>query len=273
MRTLLTVVVAGSAALYTLAAIAHLSYMVRREFDMLAKMSTRAAWLVHSLGLVILVIHTGQAPFYTLFDFAYFFTWIMMSNYIALEFLRGGQAAGAFLVPTIALVQVACMGLPKSMPEEMVQEFPASLVGWHIGVIMLGYTFFVASFIAGALYLLQERNLRAKRWGSFYHRVPPLETLDIWGGRFVSIGFPLMTIGMVVGLVFAHVTWAHFWQADPKVIFTVFVWLVYGGYLLMRKVWGWGGRKAAWWSVAGVAGLLINYFVMNLLSRLHRFGV
>ncbi|HLN62123.1 MAG TPA: cytochrome c biogenesis protein CcsA [Symbiobacteriaceae bacterium] len=272
MGVLLTLLLAGSAALYTLAAVAHLFYMFRREFDFLAKWSTRLAWLLHTVTLVLLVVHSGRAPVYSLFEFATLFTWTLMSFYIALEYTRDNQAAGSFLLPVVASLQVIGVALPKPSPEHMVAAYPASLIGWHIGVTMLGYGFFFASFVAGALYLLQERNLRRKNFSPLYYRLPSLEVLDIWGGRFVYIGFPLLTFGMAAGLGFAHVQWATFWQADPKVIFTVFVWTVYGAYMLMRKVVGWGGRKAAWWSVAGVAVLLINYFVMNMFSRLHRFG-
>ncbi len=274
MGALLTGVFAASAVLYTLAAVAHLFYMFRRHFDTLARWSSRAAWGTHTVGLLLLIIHAGRAPVYTLFEFSYFLTWFMMTNYVAIEYLRDNQAAGSFLVPVVAVVQILSVGLPKPAPEHVVlEEFPASLIGWHVGVTMLGYAFFFASFVAGALYLLQERNLRRKRWGPLYYRLPSLETLDIWGGRFVYIGFPLLTMGMVAGLAFAHVTWETFWQSDPKVIFTAFVWLVYGAYLVLRAGWGWGGRKASWWAVAGAAILLINYFVVNMLSRTHRFGV
>ncbi len=263
----------ATAAFYTLAATAHIFYMFRREFDVVALWSTRLAWLIQTIGLVVLVLLVRRVPIYTLFEFSYFFTWVMVTNYIAVEFFRKDQTAGSFLLPVIAAVLVIDVALPKPASEHLLQSYPASLIMWHIGISLMGYAFFTASFVAGALYLLQENNLRRKRWGPLYYRMPSLEVLDIWGGRFVYIGFPLLTLGMASGLFFAHVTWETFWQSDAKVIFTVFVWLVYGGYLLMRKVWGWGGRKAAWWSVAGLAGLLINYFVMNLFSKLHRFGV
>lgn len=266
-------VLAASAALYTLAGVLHLFHMARRHFEFLARWATRAAWVVHSLGLIALVIHTGRAPIHEYFEFGYLFTWVLMTAYIILEVARENQAAGAFLVPAIAVLQVIVVALPKTSDLHPIANYPASLVGWHIGVTMLGYGFFFGSFVAGALYLLQERNLRNKRWGPLYYRMPSLEALDIWSGRFVYVGFPLLTLGMGAGLFFAHVTWSSFWQADPKVLFTVFVWLVYGGYLLMRKLGGWGGRKAAWWSVVGVVGLLINYFVINVLSQTHRFGV
>jgi len=263
----------GSAAFYTLAAIAHVHFMFTRGFGEVARWAVRAAFAVQTVGVVLLVVEIGRAPVHTLFEFAYSFTWFMMAIYIGAEAYARNQVAGAFLVPAIAGGMVATVTLPKPSPEQMVYSFPASLVGWHVGVTMLGYSFLTASFVAGALYLIQERNLRRKKWGPIYYRLPSLEWLDMWGGRLVYVGFSLLTIGMTVGLFFAHVTWGSFWEADVKVIFTVLVWVVYGSYTLVRAVWGWGGRKAAWWAVIGVLGLIVNYFIINLVSGLHRFGV
>lgn len=263
----------GSAAFYTLAAIAHVYYMFMRGFAEVARWAARVAFAVQTAGVALLIAETGRAPVHTLFEFAYFFTWFMMAVYIGAEAYAKNQAAGSFLVPSIAGGLVVTVTLPKPSPEQMLYDFPAALIGWHVGVMMLGYAFLTASFVAGALYLIQERNLRRKKWGPIYYRLPSLEWLDVWSGRMIYVGFSLVTIGMTAGLIFAHVTWSSFWESDPKVIFTVFVWLVYGAYGLMRNVWGWGGRKAAWWAVIGVLGLIVNYFIINLVSELHRFGV
>jgi HemX protein len=270
----LNLLLGGTAALYTLSALTHVLYMFRREFGGLARWSTRIAFLLQTLSLVLVIVQTGRAPVYSLFEFGYAFTWFLMSNYMVIEVWGDNQAAGSFLMPVIAVVQVISVGLPKPGSEHLaVGAFSSSLIGWHVGVIMLGYGFFIASFVLGALYLIQERNLRLKNWSPLYYRLPSLEALDIWSGRFVYIGFPLLTLGIGAGAVFALSTWTSFWAIDLKVLFTCLLWLVYGGYLLMRTAWGWGGRKAAWWSVAGVAALFINYFIINLLSHSHRFGV
>jgi ABC-type transport system involved in cytochrome c biogenesis permease subunit len=273
MAFLVVIATGAAAALYCLSAVAHLSLMFRREYAFLARWSTRIAWLVQSAGLVMLVAEQGRPPVYSLFEASHLLVWLLMTNYVVLEFLRDNQAAGSFLTPVIAAVMVLSLALPKSGVEPHLGEHPTKLIVWHVGVTLLGYAFFIGSFVAGALYLIQDRNLRRKHFGPIYYALPSLESLDIWAGRLVYLGFPLLTLGVGAGLTFAHVTWETFWQLDAKVIFTVFVWLAYGGYLLMRKVWGWGGRRAAWWVVAAGVALLFNYFVINLASNVHRFGV
>jgi len=270
---LVTFAAGGSAVLYTLSAIAHLSLIARREYALLARWSTRIAWVIQSVGLALLVIEQGRPPVYSLFEVSHLLVWALTTPYIVIEFLQDNQAAGSFLTPVIAILLVLSLLLPKSGVEPYLGDQPVKLIVWHVGVTLLGYAAFIGSFVAGALYLIQDRNLRRKSFGPIYYALPSLESLDIWAGRLIYVGFPLLTLGVGAGLIFAHVTWATIWQSDPKVLFTLFVWMVYGAYLLMRKAWGWGGRKAAWWVVAGGVALLVNYFVINSASQLHRFGV
>jgi cytochrome c-type biogenesis protein CcsB len=263
----------ATAAAYTLAAVVHFLYLFRREFEGMAYWTTRIAFAVHTAGLATLILETKRVPVYTLFEAATLFTWILVANYLVIEAVQRSQAAGVFLLPVIAVIEILAVSLPKPGLEALIgSEFPASLIIWHVAVILLGYGFFVASFVASVMYLLLERQLRRKQFHPFFYRLPPLEQLDRWSGRFIYLGFPLLTFGLAAGMLFAHVTW-QFWQADPKVLWTVLIWLLYGSYILMRRLYGWGGRRGAWLSIVGVAALLINYFVVNYLSGLHRFGV
>jgi len=272
--SLLGTLLAATAALYTLSAISHLLCVFRHGYEAVARCATRVSWAAHSTTLVLLLAYTGRMPVYTRFEFAFLFTWFLVGVHVLIEVLRENQTAGPFLLPLIAVLQVAGVAQWGAAHESLgLHHLPGSLVGWHVGVMLLGYGFLAASFVSAGLYLLQERNLRVKRWGPIYYRLPSLESLDLWGGRFVYVGFLLLTIGMAVGIAFAQGLWQQPWRWDPKVVFTVLIWLVYAGYLLMRNLRGWGGRWAAWWSVIGMAGLLINYLVVNALSYMHRYGV
>lgn len=263
----------GAAALYTLSATAHLSLIFRREYAQLARWSTRVAWLVQTVGLALLVAGERRFPVFSLFEVSHLLAWLLMTVYVALEARQGNQAAGSFLTPVIAVVVVLSLGLPKGGVEPFVGDQAARLMVWHVGVTLLGYAFFIGAFVAGALYLIQDRNLRRKAFGPIYYMLPPLESLDLWSARLIQIGFPLLTLGVASGLLIAHITWSTFWQADPKVVFTVVLWSAYGLYPLLRRLWGWGGRRAAWWSVLGGLALLVNHMVINFTSGFHRFGL
>ncbi len=270
----------GTAAAYTVAAVSHILFMYWPDYEKLARWSTRGAWFLHTLALVTVVIVTGRVPIYTLFEVGLATTWLLMTNYMIFEMSLDSQAAGAFLVPTICFLLVCTVALPKPAGDEPhLYDLPASLVFWHVAIAVLGYMFFVAASVAGGMYLLLDWQLRRKAFSPMYYRLPSLEVLDIWGHRFIAVGFPLFTLGLATGYLFAHTAWggagnsAPWWQTDPKVVWTLGTWLVYAGYLIMRRFYGWGGRRAAWWAIVGFAGVLVNYFVMGFFSVLHRFGI
>lgn len=263
----------ATAAAYTMAAVVHVLYMFRRDYEKIAFWATRIALAIHTAGVTLLVWELKRLPVHSLFEAITLFTWVLIVNYVAIEIIQQSQAAGVFLIPVIAVMEILAVALPKPGIETMVDAaFPMSLVVWHVMLILIGYGCFVASFVSSLMYLLLDRQLRRKRFNPIYYRLPPLEQLDRWAGRFIFMGFPLLSVGLLAGAVFAHGNWQA-WYVDPKVVWTVLVWLVYGGYILMRQLYGWGGRRGAWWSVTGVAALLINYFVISYASSLHRFGV
>lgn len=275
MSTLGTFAYGATAAGYTVAALAHVAFIYRQEWGHLARWATRGAALTHTLTLLLLVMQTGRLPIFTLFEAIFAVTWLLVVAYIGSEVVSGSQAAGAFLVPVACFIVVTAMALPKPGPEEPhLSGLPASLVMWHVGVTLLGYGFFVAAFIAGTMYLLLDFQLRRKAFRPIYYRLPSLEALDIWAHRLVITGFPLLTMGLTMGVIFAGMAWETPWKADPKVIWTALNWLVYAAYLLVRRLGGWGGRRAAWFTVAGFVALVVNYLIVNpFFSDLHRFGV
>ena len=69
----------------------------------------------------------------------------------------------------------------------------------------------------------------------------------------IRFAFVLLTLGLLVGSVWAKSAWGDFWVWDPKENWSLVTWLVYGAYLHLRKVRGWRGDRAAWLAVAGFA--------------------
>lgn len=263
----------ATAAAYTLAAVCHIIGVFRRDWDRMSLWSTRVTWIIQSIGLLVLIGQTGRFPVYSLFEAAYFFSWLLTGNYLAVELFAKNQSSGAALVPVTAVLAILAVALPKPTMETMMATIPASLVIWHVGVTLLGYALFVAAAASSMLYLLQEEQLRRKKFLPLYYRLASLEVLDLWAGRFIAMGLPVLTVGLGAGVVFAFLTWNGPWYTDPKVLFTFLTWLLYAGLLAARRLMGWQGRRAAWWAIAGLTGILVNYFVVNLFfSAVHRFG-
>ena len=122
----------------------------------------------------------------------------------------------------------------------------------HTTLAFLGDAFFVIAFAGGVLYLVQERQLKRRHPGAFYHRLPSLDLLDRVNYRSLTIGFPLLTLGIITGAIWAENAWGSYWQWDPKETWSLITWFIYAALVHARLTVGWRGRKAAWLSIVGL---------------------
>jgi ABC-type uncharacterized transport system permease subunit len=142
----------------------------------------------------------------------------------------------------------------------------------HIVLIFTGYAGLFLSFGASLLYLVQERSLKSKQSAAIMGRLPALQTIDEIGYRSLLLGFPFMTFGLIAGSVLAENKFGSMFFADPKVLLSIIMWLVYMLLVYTRWSSGWRGRKAAYLAtfafIAAVGAWAANYF-----SHLHRFNI
>lgn len=99
------------------------------------------------------------------------------------------------------------------------------------------------------------------------------ETLDNISYRIIGLGFPLLTIGIIAGAVWANEAWGSYWSWDPKETWALITWLVFAAYLHARITRGWQGKKPAMLAAAGFVVVWICYLGVNLLGKgLHSYG-
>lgn len=99
------------------------------------------------------------------------------------------------------------------------------------------------------------------------------ETLDNISYRIIGLGFPLLTIGIIAGAVWANEAWGSYWSWDPKETWALITWLIFAAYLHARITRGWQGRKPAILAATGFIVVWICYLGVNLLGKgLHSYG-
>jgi cytochrome c-type biogenesis protein CcsB len=104
-------------------------------------------------------------------------------------------------------------------------------------------------------------------------RLSLAETLDNISYRIIGLGFPLLTIGIIAGGVWANEAWGSYWSWDPKETWALITWLVFAAYLHARLTKGWQGRKPAILAASGLAVVWVCYLGVNLLGKgLHSYG-
>jgi ABC-type transport system involved in cytochrome c biogenesis permease subunit len=183
-----------------------------------------------------------------------------------IERQSGLKVLGAFVMPVVlALGLKATVGRPPTLA-------PALGNAWiwiHIALALIGIAAFVLNFAGALMYLLQERQIRAKRPGRFYYRLPALETLDHLTYRTLALGFPFLTTGLILGALWARASWGSLFAPDPVAFFSVVAWIIYAGTLAGRTAGGWRGRRAAYYAIVGFAALVLTLGAGFFLPGMH----
>lgn len=176
---------------------------------------------------------------------------------------------GIFMLPLVfilTLVSALHAGRPF--------ESSAFRSGWllvHIIAILLGYVGFFLTFVAAIMYLIQENELKSRRPHAFYYRLPSLEVLDELYLRSLVFGLPLLTLGMLMGFVWASRAWKGPWEFDPKVLAAMITWFIYLILFSTRMSGNWHGRASAYLAILGFTVMMVTFLGISFLSGQHGY--
>lgn len=115
----------------------------------------------------------------------------------------------------------------------------------HVLLNIGGFTATLFMALASVFYLLQERHLKTKQPARFFHRLPPLHTLDQLSSRAMIAGFLFTTLGVFAGFGWAYMETGNRWIGEGKVHISLFTWCFYLAVVFLRTNAGWRGRRAA----------------------------
>jgi len=264
---------AAAVILYILAAAAFLVFIFRQNKSALGAgfWLFGSAFALQSVSLIARSFQLGQLPIFNLTEALGFFGWALAGVFLLLSSRFNFPALGAFVAPPASILVFLSAVMPAG-PQGTGPVFMGLWLTVHLAAIFIGYGFFALSFVAGIMYLLQEHQIKAKLTGPLHRRLPSLKILDSLNFYCLTLGFPLMTLGLVVGSIYAYIALGAFWQWDPKEIWTVITWLVYAVLLHQRLTVGWRGRRAALMSIFGFSVLCFTFLVVShLFPGYHTF--
>lgn len=103
--------------------------------------------------------------------------------------------------------------------------------------------------------------------------LPSSRSLDLWSYRFVMIGFPIWTFGVICGAIWGEHAWGRYWGWDPKETFAFITWVIFAIYLHARVTYGWREKRAAIITAFGFAAILFTLYAVNLwIAGLHSYA-
>lgn len=267
---LLTALVAYvNAAVHAILAFAY----KRRSVERVALVSLALGFAAHTAALVHDWIQDGHYPLFGLRETLSFLAWTLVVAYALAHFRYGLKALGTFLMPLVAFLVTAAM-LVQTTTSARAGTVTAGVAAWlfpiHTTLLIFAYASFFVVFAASAMYLWQERELKLKTFSALFHRLPSLTTVDDIGSTAAGIGFTLLSLGIVTGVIWSSQRSGRIWNNDPKEVFALLTWLLYLTMIHYRTQWR--GRKSAIVGVAGFGLVLFTFLGTRFMGGYHVFG-
>ena len=256
-------------------------------------------------------IEAGYFPLSNLYESLFFLVWGITTMHLIAENMSKSKLVGVVTAPVaMGITAFAALTLPDTM-QASAPLVPALKSNWlmmHVSVMMLSYaTLMVGSLLAIAFLVVtrgESIELRGSSVGTGSYReksyqlhrseeigissggtavlekttlspqrLTLADTLDNISYRVIGLGFPLLTIGIIAGGVWANEAWGSYWSWDPKETWALITWLVFAAYLHSRITKGWQGRRPALLAAVGFVVVWVCYLGVNLLGKgLHSYG-
>jgi ABC-type transport system involved in cytochrome c biogenesis permease subunit len=223
--------------------------------------------LLLAVALLARAILVGHAPWSNLHEFSLAFAVALLATYLLL--VRSYPIAG--LAPLVAALAAGLVAVALQIDDRVDPLVPALqqplLLTVHVGTAALAYA------VAGVAFLAAVAEIAQARAGDRIGGLPPAAVCRAVGHRSVLIAFPILTVAIALGSVWANLAWRSYWSNDPKELAAAATWLVFGAYLHVASRRDRLQRLAPWLIVLGFAGVLFTYIGAGLfLVGEHSYG-
>ena len=253
--------------------------------------------LLLTAQLVLRWWESGHFPISNLYESLCFLAWACTLTQLLVERTWPSPIVAAAATPMgLGCIAFASFALPDQLQTSapLVPALRSSWLVMHVSVIMVSYAALLVGSLLSLAVLFTDRGealeLRSSSIGSGGYRravttteggliqlqsvqFSTNEQLDSLSYRTITVGFLMLTVGIVSGAVWANEAWGSYWSWDPKETWALICWLVYAAYLHTRLSRGWQGRRPALVAVAGLIVIAVCYIGVNLLGiGLHSYG-
>jgi ABC-type transport system involved in cytochrome c biogenesis permease subunit len=267
--------------LYIGALVAYVIHFARRDPSAGRAATTLlvAGALAHTFVIGMQTVQSGHIPVAGATPAISTFVWLLALAYLYMEMTTDERAMGVFILPLIVALQV----IPAVEPgiEDKAAVLQSPWFGVHVSSLLFADASFALACVIGFTYMLLFKEIKAKHLGFFYARLPSLQVLDVMNRRAIVVGWIFLTVGIVVGAIWAHQARVidprdprvqAMSLGDPKIFVALVSWAVYSFTVGAIRLARWRGRRTAWLSIVGFAIVLLNLVPISFfLTKSHNF--
>jgi ABC-type transport system involved in cytochrome c biogenesis permease subunit len=230
---------------------------------------TLAGFGLHSLDLLLKI---ASSPHFAITQGQFYFS-LLAWSFLLIYFILWWRLKLQFLALTaapLALVLFSSSMVVRTNPLPIPSQLSALWFGLHIAALFLSISLLAMAFGAGLIYLYVDRQIKSKaKPGRFRRDIPALTSFDRVNHWAVIIGFPLFTVGVLAGFLWAGFTWETVFSWDPKEIFSIVIWFIFAYLFHQRIAVGWKGRKPAHLATWLFVLSLVSLIIINLYIPTH----
>jgi HemX protein len=226
------------------------------------------AFACHTTAMVKRGFEFTRCPVNNLYEATVFICWTIVTACLLIGLRPRFRSLGAFASPVLFGIGVFAL-MPALDVRGPVPEFSMKWASLHAALILLAYGAFGLSSLAGLMFLSQEHDLKFHKMRAVLAFLPPIQRLERVIDRLLMVGFVLLTAGLAISPLLMHKEYGVLFKPDPKILWSVFVWVLYLGLLIAHWRFAPGGRRFAWGAVGAFAFVLATFWGFNLLSGVH----
>jgi cytochrome c-type biogenesis protein CcsB len=234
--------------------------------------------IIHGASIAVRAIAVDAVPWSNMYEFASVSGLVGIIAFLAVLWkLPALRHLGGFILLPVILMMFLAGTVLYSKAQPLVPALQSYWLAIHVTLVSIAEGALMTSAVLTVLYLVKSRydasKIQSERLFNLAAKLPSAETLDKAAYRVVAFSFPLYTVAIICGAIWAEAAWGRYWGWDPKETWAFIVWVVYAGYLHARATAGWKGRAAAWINLAGFGAITFNFLIVNIVvSGLHSYA-
>lgn len=237
---------------------------------------------VHTMSIGVRAAAVDAVPWSNMYEFASVAGLVGVAAFLGVLWkLPALRYLGGFVLLPVIMVMFLAGTVLYSRAQPLVPALQSYWLAIHVTLVSVAEGALMTSAVLTGLYLVKTRHDRLRErpgykpgnLGTLTEKLPSAVVLDKAAYRVVAFSFPLYTVAIICGAIWAEAAWGRYWGWDPKETWAFIVWVIYACYLHARATAGWKGRAAAWINLLGFGAITVNFLVVNIVvSGLHSYA-